>query len=319
MSKQRKTESYEVKLSVTTLTKCMVIVGIILIILSMVLKGDGGDILSFIKKCCEIIGTTLFSAGLVSVVVEISTIKNLVQVAFKDVLNAEFPLDAYSEERMKKLGIDLARKRCKNTMSDETFCNSVYKMESELLNLVDGLYLEYHNAKYIVKPNDEKNTFIKKVSVDYKVINKFNLENKVEFNLCLFDSEEGMRDSDRKKAFILNKFMVNETDLLAEKDKCIRIEPIPKKAHSTYTYRLFFTRELQKCKEHKVVLEYEYEIPQSDVTQTYKISTPCKRLSHEILIDEKKSISNWRITPSAFTSFYCNQNESDGGFLLFRH
>lgn len=106
MSQKSETDGeYNIKITITTLTKILVFGGLLLIAASSVQYGEYEKYIWVIacKKLLEIIGTTAFSAGLVSIVVEISTISGIVDKAFAKLLNCDFPIDLMSGENRKKI------------------------------------------------------------------------------------------------------------------------------------------------------------------------------------------------------------------------
>lgn len=89
--KKNKNEEFVASIKISTLTKLMVIIGFVGIIF---LNGIGIDKYdgwkSVILKILEVICNTLFSAGLVSVVVEISTINSIVDKALNKIFKGMF-------------------------------------------------------------------------------------------------------------------------------------------------------------------------------------------------------------------------------------
>ncbi|MGN0157407.1 MAG: hypothetical protein ACI39N_09160, partial [Lachnospiraceae bacterium] len=84
---------------------------------------------SAVKKFLESMGMTIVSASLVSLVVEISSLKNLFQSAFKGVLNFDFPFDCYSDKQLEKLNKRLAVYRTKCNLEEKDIEESVYEYE----------------------------------------------------------------------------------------------------------------------------------------------------------------------------------------------
>lgn len=266
----------------------------------------------FFENICGNIGMTLFSAGLISLILEVSTIKSVVNAALKDILNCSVPLDAYSDEKLCELNNRIAATRL--SVDEKFIKKSVYKMQENLLQISNGLFYEYHNVKCYITPDEANNVFHKKVIMTYKIINKFNNNNVIQHDFSLFDTEPQMSDERRKEKFRVNTFRVNQTDLMHEVENCISITPIPKKENSVYQYEVKFFRGLQKCKEHTIHLEFEYDVPISDLTQVFKVVLPCNRLEHTVILTSKtnSTINNWKLIASAFTSFYCSKSEESG-------
>ena len=102
-------------------------------------------IFKIILDIFNVVGTTILSAGLVSVVLEVSTIKKYVSDALKNVLNTDFPLDSYSDKNLSILNKKIAAKLGK--VNEEFIVDSIYKLEENLIELLDGLYYKYYNTK----------------------------------------------------------------------------------------------------------------------------------------------------------------------------
>ena len=105
------------------------------------------------------------------------------------------------------------------------------------------------------------------------------------------------------------KFKINDTDLLNNVNEYITINELKDK-QSAYQYSVLFERGLQKCKSHKVYLDFEYDVPISDPTQIFRTSYPCRSVKHEIIL--KGDTSNWDIQGTAFTAFYLKENNQHG-------
>ena len=135
-------------LKVSTVTKWMSCGGLLLIIISkfasIQFKNDG--CWNIVFEIVEVIGTTLLSAGLVSVIVEISTIKSLVFNAFRNILSGDLILDGLNKNALMKLKYNIVLKLLDNPKKDLN--NSPYKYENNLLHSVNEKYYEHHNITY---------------------------------------------------------------------------------------------------------------------------------------------------------------------------
>lgn len=84
-------EEFTASIKISTLTKFMVVIGLCGIIFSNYIKIDNiNDWRNIVLKIFETISSTLFSAGLVSVVVEISTINSIVDKALNKIFKGIF-------------------------------------------------------------------------------------------------------------------------------------------------------------------------------------------------------------------------------------
>ena len=313
MEHKKERSNFDITIKLSTATKFMVVLGLFFIIIPNVFSDNllkKYFILASSLDIVEIIGSTLFSAGVVSVIVEISTIKNLVENALNNVLLGDLPLNSYSDERLKKINESIAAKRGK---VDENYIQeSIYSLEPRLIGLLNGLYYNYYNAHYVITPDENKGVFKKNVTLDYEIINKFEKNNKICHYISLYDME--CNGSEKSRSFKVTNFKINKTDLTSEVDKFIQYNEI-NNSTSPYQYCVKFERQLQNCISHKVKLEFEYEVPIDDISQIFRMTLPCKRTEHTIYMKNDINGSNtWKIHGTAFTSFYCSNDESENGF-----
>lgn len=319
------TSDFSITVKLSTTTKVLVGVGIILIILSNIIPNFIPE--KFLNKylfinslfnILEIVGTTSFSAGLVSVIVEISTIKSLVSDALNNVLLGELPLDSYSDNRLEGINNLIAARRRK--INKEFVRHSIYSLEPKLIELLDGLYYEYYFGNYVITPDIERGVFKKQVTLKYEIINKFDKDNKISHLVSFYDTENDMDNYRRKQKFNVTKFIINKTDLSQEVDNYIDIVNITQGSHSTYQYTVKFERELQHCQRHKIHIEFEYEVPIHDITQVFRLTLPCKKIEHAIYMQNgRNGENNWKLHGHAFTSFYCKEEDGENSFRVEQH
>lgn len=291
-----------------------IISGLVLIIISSV-KFENDIWNDVISNILNAIGTTLLSSGCVSLILEISSMKSMVQTAFSDILECNLPLEAYSNDKLKKLNLSIAAKRL--GIDEDLVGKTIYNMEPRLLEYATGLYYEYYTATYSIKPCESEGVFRKTVSLKYEIVNKHKQPNNIEHFVLLYNVHDGMTNEERKEKFRVTKFKINTTDLSNEVENYIDYRNVEKRKHATYNYMAIIKRSLQECERHKIVLEFEYEIPISDINQIFKITKPCKRLEHTIeLLGNKENVNNWRVSANAFTSFYCKESDDDKGFSV---
>lgn len=322
MPKNSGKKEYKITMNLSTATVMLICSGLLCIIVVNILLNVISE--DFFKKyyatkpildIFNTIGSTLFSAGIVSVLVEISTIKSLVSDALDNVLQGSFSLDAYSNQVLKKINRQIAAKR--GAVNLDKIDNSIYSIEPKLVELLDGLYYSYYNMNYEITPDEERKVFKKYVTLDYEVINEYDKTNKVSYTIRLYNVNESMTDEDRKAAFNVKSFVINQTDLSSEVDEYKTVVLIKEK-HSEYPYAIKFERELQHCKKHKIHLEFEYEVPIYDTSQIFRITYPCKAMTHEIYVNNEKGQS-WNIHGAAFVSFYCKENNDHGFHVTQKH
>lgn len=314
MSKRKK--DYEVILGVSSITKIMIVIGIVIIICCNIPLGtyDQKQWVSTIKTSLLAIGTTVFSAGLVSVIVEISSITQIVKKALLGIVEERFPFEKLSKERLDEVYKQIAVCRLEeDTLKESDIESSPYILEPELLGLSKGLYYEYHKAKFVITPDNNEGIFKKRVEFDYKIINKLGLENSVKFKVSLICQKDNLKIEDVKSYFNIKLFKIEESDKIRTSGKrskeinltnkaadYLSISEIEPQAHSLYKYQISFEYPIGDKLANRIILVYEYQIPQSDIVQSYKLNYPSKILEHEISIEGNE----WEVTGDAFTAFY---------------
>jgi hypothetical protein len=318
-------KKFTIKMKLFTLTIWITIAGVVLIIIGTILLNSFPN--EFFKKYFALkpifdmvvtLGSTLLSAGLVSILVEISTIKGIVSAALKDALDGKFPLEAYSNQVLSKINKRIAAKR--GSVGVEKIDDSIYSLEPKLIELVDGLYYNSYNAIYEITPDENNKIFKKNVTLDYEIINEYEKNNYILYRISLYNVSNNMTDEEKKEKFKINSFIINQTDLTSEVENYKTIIPVKEK-YSEYQYYVEFKRELQKCKKHKVHIEFEYEVSINDLSQIFRLTHPCKSMVHEIYInnENKNNKNNWEIHGAAFVSFYCKENNNNGFHVKQKH
>lgn len=309
-------KKYDIVVGVSFVTKVMVGIGLLFVIASNIPMGAYDNIrwMKVVKKISETIGTTIFSAGLVSVIVEISSITEIVKKALRGMLSEQFPFEKLSKARLDEIYKQIAFLRLDdNSLKVKDMEDSPYVLEPELLELSKGLYYEYHKAKFVITPDNKKNVFCKHVEFDYKIVNRLGLENSAKFTVTLICQQDDLSMEDVKSYFHIKLFKIEESDkikvsgrrtneknLTEEAMDYLNITEVEPQAHSMYKYEIHFEYALSNKLCNSVKLIYEYQIPQSDITQSYKLNYPSKALEHEISI----AGDGWEITGDAFTAFY---------------
>ena len=146
---------FDLTIKLSTATKIMVVIGLLCIVFSNYLPSIFPNLpidSKPIAKITEIIGTSLFSAGLVSVIVEISTIRNIVTNAFKNILSGIFEIDGLNQTALMKLKRDISLKLLGTENKDLT--NTPYKYEEQLLESVNEKFYKHHNVTYHITPDE---------------------------------------------------------------------------------------------------------------------------------------------------------------------
>ena len=315
LTRSNKHNAINISFNSKTMSIIIAILGLVLLVITSAIdiKEETVAVKIFLVNIFESIGLTLLSAGLVSILMEISTVESVVNKAIRNVFSVDVPLDAYSEAHLKKLKDGISSHISKRTPDE--LKQSVYKLEPHLLSLTNGLYYEYHNIRCTVIPQDDKNVFLKKVTMKYKIINEHNLDNKVKIGISLYDYKPNMTEEERLSSVTFNKFKVNQTDLINNEDVSKTIVPLNSDDSYEYDYRYVFERPLQKCKEHEVLIEYEYITTQNDLTQAWKLVYPCKKTDHTICIKDENS-NGWVLKANAFASFYHHTSPLEGKFKV---
>lgn len=313
---------FKVSINLLTATNILIIAGLVFVVITNILLNVFSE--NFLSKyyatkpildIVNAIGSTLLSAGIVSVLVEISTIKGLISDAFNNVLQGNIPLDSYSNKILTKINKQIAAKR--GNVAFGSIDDSIYSVEPKLIDLLDGLYYNYYNASYEITPDEERGVFKKFVTLDYEVVNECGKDNSVSHSIRLCNVKSNMTDEEKRNMFQIKSFTINKTDLTNEVDKYKNVVPIKEK-HSEYQYTVTFRRELQHCKYHKIHLEFEYDVPLKDTSQIFRLTYPSKSMIHEIYINNNMGY-RWKIHGAAFVSFYCKEDNNHGFHVKQKH
>lgn len=309
---KKKDNNVKMNFSSKSISIILTIIGILLILItSLEISDDATVFLKVIISAGNSIGLTLLSVGLVSILIEISTIDSVVNKAIKTVLSDEIPLESYSDSFLSRLKNKISAEL--TGISINNLQKSVYILEPNLLDLTNSLYYEYHKAQCDVIPDKSKQIFLKKFKIEYKIINENGFDNWVKLGLSLYDIKPNMSNEERLNNVKIKKFFVNDTNLID--DPLVERSIIPTDVDDLYEYdyTYIFKRQLQKCREHKVVLEYEYTTTQNDLTQSWKLKYPCKKIEHSVTIKGK---NDWRLKANAFASFYHTDSKLQNFFKV---
>lgn len=308
----------EIKASITFITILLLVGGIFLFLISYLINTTQGEVdipaLSALRDVVKNIGLTMFSAGLVSVLVEVSTITSVVQKAVDKIVTGEFPFDKFSVERLSELGKQIAAKRsAKENMTVSKLNKTIYALEPKLLENSVGIFYEYHKDTTIITPDESEQLFRKWVDLEYKLINRFKVPHTIKFSISLITNSEKITDKEIEQYFKVEAFNISfssevegndrkleKKSLVLNKDYSIKIESIEKKPHSTYKYRIKIEYLLDNIATCIVKMTCSYAVPMSDPIQSFKLNHPSKEFEHSIMIKD----NNWEIMADAYTAFY---------------
>ncbi len=320
--KKANSEKIDATLSVSFLTKLLLFVGIALFALSFIdLESSQYEILQKIADPFESItrnlGLTCLSAGLVSVLVEVSTITNVVKASVDKIVRGDFPFENFSLDRLNEVNKQLVVKRsCVDGMTVNDLNNSVYVLENELLKSCKSVYYDYNKVTYIITHDADKKVFKKRAEFEFKIINKYALDNKISFGVSIIHPTDSLTKEELEEKFSIKQFKIVYGNKISNADgkicldekeanNYLNIVSIEGKSHSLYKYEVTFEYELNKCLWNEIHIVYEYEIPDYDIIQSYKVNHPCKVLEHTIIVKpDSNQKENWEIGGDAYTAFY---------------
>lgn len=318
---KQKTESVtgdiEVKTKLTTVTFTMLICGFLIFVITYLPDQgtkDGYPILRVFIDAFRNIALTLLSAGLISALVEVSTITSVVQGALERLVQGDFPFDKFSTDRLFELSKQIAVKRSqKDDFKIGQLEKTIYCLETQLLNDSIGVYYEYHKDTTIIMPDEKKHVFQKMVKLEYKLINRFKEPYSIRFCISLVNNSDNITDEDIKRCFKIDELEIlcssdvepNDRKLeskVIEQDlsNLVQIEAIEKKPHTTYNYLVKIEYPLENVATCVVRLFCSYEVPMSDPIQSFKLNHPCKEFEHNIIVKK----DNWEIVADAYTAFF---------------
>lgn len=185
-----------------------------------------------------------------------------------------------------------------------------------LLQLCQKEYYKFHSTKYYITPDKNSGLFHIKCITEYEIINKQENEIPLRFKMKLYFTKKGMSHEEIKDAFVFNEMKVNGKDIKDYKDK-MEITDTNEKFDAYYDYKMKLVLKLGYEKVYRVKLDYEFDVPINDRTQSYKISLPCKNLEHEInILEDKETGQKWEVNATAFASFYVKQGDYSSTFKV---
>lgn len=318
MSNRKNKEDYNATIRVTTITKSMIIFGLLGLIIPKLIDNNyllNHYFLYIIIEIISVIGSALFSAGLVSIIVEISTIKNLVSDAFNRILTCNFPLDNFNENSLTSLNKEVASKL--TGIAEKKIGNTIYRYQTNLISAVKQKYYEYHNMTYHITPDETNNCFIIKMKIECKIINQSLADNIFDLGMKLYKPQNNLSLDECLQLLNISKFEINRKKIQVEKDM-IAIQEITHESESKYyDYKIKFRKDLGNVVENKICLDFTYSIPIYDICQSFKLAFPCKNMEHKIYINEDiSSKKDWKIRANAYSTFYYKQDDELSNFKV---
>lgn len=314
---KKEQEAYKATIPVSALTKAMVFVGLIGLVGVNLFTEEylkTHIIFSYILKVVDTVASALFSAGLVSVIVEISTIKNLVSDAFRKILLGEFPVSGLNEEALRQINKKVASTI--TSIPDNKIENTVYRYERNLLELMVSKYYIYHNFTYHITPDEKNNCFHIRVKIHYKMINDNLVDNTFDLRMKMYSLKEDMTCKECIDALDIKALRINNKDISLE--DVISAEPVRHETESStyYNYKVRLYKELTE-KKNTIFAEFSYDVPMHDICQSFRISVPCKELEHKFYINsDVQTGEEWIIKANAYSTFYHSQSEENSNYSV---
>lgn len=319
-----KKKRLNVTFGISTLTKFLIIIGLIVYAISYLDYSNVPRISIFnvqVKDILKNLGMTGISAGLVSIVVEISSIKSVINDAILKVVSGEFPYEKFDTKRLDELHTQISVHRCTEDVSINSLNDSVYSLEQKLLNVSEDIYYEYNKANFVIEHDPQKKVFKKKAEFNYYIIDKYGKDPKVSFELYVIHPSDAISEQMLSDLFRIKKFEVKpdngpKNDLTDKTHLYTHICSTEKKLHTMYKYKIIFEYKLTPNTGNKVTLEYEYEIPDYDILQSYKVNYPCRKIEHTFNIASVDRSEKWELAGDAYTAFSFPEAGEDEGSVV---
>ncbi len=259
----------------------------------------------------RIFATTLISTGALSIILEISSIKSCVEEAIKNLLSGNFPLNSCSKSTINRLFERVCCAKGDIPISINDLSKSIYCLEPHLYNLINKIYFLEHCVKTYITPTEDK--LHKKVIYKAKIINPYKSVNKLQLEWSLANEDKIFLVENRQTAVSITKMRINGIDITNKVNECMSVSK-SENEHEKYPYKVSFIKDLGTEKETVVELRYEYDVMPDDLTQSFKLTKPCKKLEHEIHIENDDS-GKWALSANGFASFYESNSELKDKYL----
>lgn len=271
----------------------------------------------WVKGLTNEIGGVLFSTGIISLLLEISSIQNSIANAIKGLVYGEIDFKKYTKDELEHILKKITIARLTNKTNELEINDSIYKYEKEIFKLIEAPYYDYHNCKTVLYPNSATKTFRKNVKIDYKLVNHSNELISPGLNWKVYVQDNKSQEEILKDFKIcelkINDHTYNDTQISDFK----KIKKIKKEHCDTYDYIITLALPTNNESVFKLNCIIDYEIPYDDVTQIYKMTKPCKRFLHEFYMKKDLyKIDEWKMSGTAFAAFYCLEEEEKPKFKV---
>lgn len=329
LTKDSRAEKFTLDYKLMSIILCVVGSGLFVVTFFMLkyINVDANDsvyiittkyLIQTILSILNFLAGVLISSGVISLLLELSTIKDLVKdtvvekynALINTLLTANFQFGSYSPEILDKLHSDIVVQKNKEfNITVDQVNDSVYCLESQLNKLISTIYYECHDEKIYITPVETEGVFRKRVLSTYTLINSHEANNSFKRKISFIDDGKYPDDASKIERLKINKVKVNKkADLTKEVRKLLNVTEIEKGYHNLYSYTVGFERELQKCRAHTIELDYEYEVPIYDIAQSFTLPKACKKFCHRIHLTGGDS-PKWVLEVNAFASFSYSDSE----------
>lgn len=113
----------------------------------------------WVKGLTNEIGGVLFSTGIISLLLEISSIQNSIANAIKGLVYGEIDFKKYTKDELEHILKKITIARLTNKTNELEINDSIYKYEKEIFKLIEAPYYDYHNCKTVLYPNSATKTW----------------------------------------------------------------------------------------------------------------------------------------------------------------
>lgn len=304
----------KINLKVTELTIILVLAGLCCSAISIVdeskLSWIPGNLGHYIIELSKRVYGIFLSSGIVSVIVEISSIKTIVEKGIKELIEGDFPMDKFSSESINKFHSLSTKYRCENPSDfPDNIDDTVYSLEKNLLDLLNGPYYEDHSLKYRVTP--QNGNFLKRVNRKFTLVNGSRTD--LAFKLWLGYKEEKLSIEDLRKSIKVEQLRINNNKIDKNLNEYVNISKNINNSNREYQFEVSFNFDRllpahKNFKKIKLDCTIEYFSSDKDRSYGFKLAYPCKKLEHEVIIVD--SSNSWVIEATPFFSFDNLNNKS---------
>lgn len=308
---KRNNTNYETLLT-TLLSIIFIIFGILLTIISVFpFKNPPVFWKVWAKQTVSIIGGTLMSAGSVSILLEVGSIKTFISQSLQGFFNAELNFATLSNDVLDKFSLKIAAQRAKQYRTD-AFNELLYdECEKKILENCTEKFIKKNNSKTFLTINEAAGTIHKDATFDYEYCNAKHIE-EIVFSIRILADDSNINKIANN---IIKSISINGEKLSKQEiRKNITKQNIQAKQDTEYDYDIIFKRKIEtNGGSYSFKLTLSYDIPLKDLTQVYKITCPCKSLHHVFYL---KDSPGWRLNTKAYTAFFCNEDDAQANFNI---